>query len=68
MSVGRIEAARERCIGAGNCVDIDPAHFAQDDADGTVLVIDGDATESDIANVGRAVDACPVAALMLHRT
>lgn len=62
----RIEADRERCIGAGMCVLTAPELFDQDDGDGRVLLLRG-RTEATNAEAAReAVLMCPSGALSLH--
>ncbi|WP_130344808.1 ferredoxin [Herbihabitans rhizosphaerae] len=61
----RINADRDVCVGAGQCVLTDDAIFDQDDAEGTVVVlsehVDGEALE----HARTAVDICPSGALSL---
>lgn len=56
----RIVADPQRCIGAGQCVLVDPDAFDQNDDDGLVVVlrpeIDGDAA---LARAREAVNVCP---------
>ena len=51
----RIEALHERCMGAGNCADLD----------GTVMVLREVVDAEDEAMVSGAVNICPVSALSL---
>ena len=69
----RIEAERDDCISAGNCVMTAGEIFDQDD-DGIVVVLasaDGEAVQSaevsagDEAKVREAVKLCPASALRL---
>jgi ferredoxin len=62
MSVRRLRADRETCIGSGNCVRLAPAIFDQDD-DGHVVLVPGGHPDSVAADVDMAVEACPVSAL-----
>jgi ferredoxin len=63
MANTRIAAHHERCIGAGNCVEVAEKYFDQDDASGTVIVLRDVAEDGDEALVSQAIDICPVAAL-----
>ncbi len=63
MSRTRIAAHRERCIGAGNCVEVAEKYFDQDDASGTVVVLRESADAGDEQVVEQAINICPVAAL-----
>ncbi|MBX3094436.1 MAG: ferredoxin [Cryobacterium sp.] len=60
----RIEVVEGKCIGAGNCVDVAEDYFDQGD-DALVIVLKEQVPEGDVAEVERAVKACPVAALRL---
>jgi ferredoxin len=61
----RIDVMAERCIGAGNCVEVAPSYFDQDDLNGTVKVLKDEVGEGDEAMVAGAADICPVAAILL---
>ena len=63
----RVEADRDRCIGAGMCVLTAEEVFDQDD-DGVVVVLPGRSAAADVppahaAAVARAVASCPAGAL-----
>ena len=60
----KIEVVTERCIGAGNCVEVAPTHFTQGDSDGIVILLNEDVTAENEAAVVRAIDICPVAAIL----
>ena len=60
----RIGVASERCIGAGNCVDVAPKYFDQSDA-GVVEVLVDEVDPDDGDKVTEAADICPVAAILL---
>jgi len=60
----RVEADRDVCIGAGNCVMAAGELFDQDD-DGIVVAVDGELSEADEARAREAVTLCPAAALRL---
>ncbi len=67
MNGMRVEADRERCIGAGLCVMNAEEVFDQDD-DGLVVVLPGGSAggavpPGDAAAVARAVASCPSGAL-----
>jgi ferredoxin len=61
----RLSADRERCVGAGQCVLTEDTVFAQDEADGRVLL----RTETPAADLTEtlrfAVTICPAQALEL---
>jgi ferredoxin len=59
-----IEADRELCVGAGNCVLTLPDVFDQDD-EGLVDVLDPDPPDEQGELVGRAVRLCPSGALRI---
>lgn len=63
MSV-HIEADRDLCVGAGNCVLTLPEVFDQDE-EGLVDVLDPDPADDQGAMVGRAVRLCPSGALRM---
>jgi ferredoxin len=60
----KIEVITERCIGAGNCVEVAPAYFAQGESDGIVILLNDDVAQADEEIVLRAIDICPVAAIL----
>lgn len=60
----RIEADRDRCVGAGMCALTAPDVFDQDDEDGRVRVLARDLRDSQA--VREAVDLCPSGALSLE--
>jgi ferredoxin len=60
----RIEADRERCIGAGMCVMTAEQVFDQDD-EGVVVVLTPEVSPGDAVVAARAVASCPAAALRL---
>ncbi len=60
----KIEVATERCIGAGNCVEVAAKYFAQGEDDGLVIVLQHDVDPGDEDTVNRAIDICPVAAIL----
>ncbi|MFC1405190.1 MULTISPECIES: ferredoxin [Streptacidiphilus] len=62
----RITANQDRCVGAGQCVLVDPEAFDQNDADGTVIVLrPNPGTEPEIARAREAVNVCPGRTLAL---
>jgi len=63
-----IEVAHERCIGAGNCVEIAPRYFTQGENDGLVQVLVDSIDTPDTGAVERAADICPVGAILLSHT
>jgi ferredoxin len=60
----RIEADRERCIGAGMCVMTAEQVFDQDD-EGVVVVLTPEVPHGDAAVAARAVASCPAGALRI---
>lgn len=60
----RIEADRDDCISAGNCVMTAGEIFDQDD-DGIVVVLVPEVSADDDAKVREAVKLCPASALRL---
>jgi ferredoxin len=67
MSTTRIEAFQDRCIGAGNCVEVSPKYFDLDD-DGLVVVLHVDVDASDEDEASRAGDICPAMAIELSKS
>nr|WP_229401734.1 ferredoxin [Micromonospora okii] len=63
--MARVEVARERCCGSGNCVLTAPDVFDQDDADGLVLLRRPEPPPEAAERVRRAVDLCPAGAIRL---
>lgn len=59
----RVTADRDRCMGAGSCVSIEPSVFDQDEEDGLVLVLAEHPATSARSAVTRAVRMCPARAL-----
>ena len=60
----KVEADRDLCISAGNCVMSAPAVFDQDD-DGIVVVLVDDVPDGELAHARDAVKLCPAEALRL---
>ena len=60
----RVEADRDACISAGNCVMTAGEVFDQDD-DGIVVVLAAEVSAEDEAKVDQAVKLCPASALRL---
>ena len=57
---------RERCVGAGQCVLVDPEAFDQDDSDGLVVVLRPEPhSDDEILRAKEAVNVCPGRALSL---
>lgn len=65
-SVQTIEVYEERCIGAGNCVEVAAGYFAQKDSDGTVRTLRTAVEPGDEPLVERAISICPVGAIAVH--
>lgn len=63
----RIIAQHDRCVGAGQCVLVDPEAFDQNDEDGTVIVRrPHPRTDSEIGRAKEAVSICPGRTLSLE--
>ena len=62
----RIVADRDRCVGSGQCVLVDPEAFDQDDSDGLVVLVRAEPHAGDeIVRAREAVSVCPGRALSL---
>ena len=61
----KIEADRDLCIGAGNCVLSAEAVFDQDD-DGVVVLLTEEVPDGEQERVREAVKLCPSGALRLQ--
>ncbi|WP_337824426.1 ferredoxin [Amycolatopsis sp. A1MSW2902] len=55
----------DRCVGAGQCVLMEPAVFGQDETDGTVILLVAEPAEDQLDMVRRAVRTCPSEAILL---
>ena len=62
----KISVHREKCAGAGNCVQVAPSYFGQDAKTGVVLLLREDVDPKDRADIEQAVVLCPVAAITFH--
>jgi ferredoxin len=63
----QIIANLERCVGAGQCVLVDPEAFDQNDQDGTVIVLRPHPQNAlEIARAKEAVNVCPGRTLSLQ--
>ena len=62
----KVEADRERCIGAGMCVRTAPLVFDQDREDGRVVLHSDSPKPDDVDAVRAAIDLCPSGALSLR--
>jgi len=60
----KVEADRDLCISAGNCVMSAPAVFDQDD-DGIVVLLVDEVPDGEEAHVRDAVKLCPAEALRI---
>ena len=56
----KINVSKEKCIGCGACVAIDPEHFEFDD-DGKSECISNEALDSE--NLTNAIESCPTSAI-----
>jgi ferredoxin len=63
--VVRVEADRDACISAGNCVMTAGEIFDQDDDGIVVVLVSADVSADDEAKVREAVKLCPASALRL---
>ena len=61
----RIIADTEACASSGMCALTAPGHFDQDDEDGRVVLLAGEAEDGD-EDVADAVRLCPAGALRLE--
>lgn len=59
-----VEVLRDRCIASGNCADLSPEVFGQDD-EGFVVLLRDDVDDPLAPSVTEAADTCPVAAIMI---
>ena len=59
---------RHRCASSGNCADIAPEVFTQDDATGLVELLDADPALDRHAAVRRAELVCPAQAIAVETT
>lgn len=60
----KVNADKDKCVGAGTCVAIAPEVFDQDDA-GIVVLLTEEVGEQQLDSVHEAVDYCPAMALSL---
>ena len=63
----RVEIAVERCISAGTCATTAPELFTQGEHDGVAIVLQDPVPAELEPDAERAVDLCPVQAILLHR-
>ncbi|RKT04573.1 ferredoxin [Streptomyces sp. 3211.6] len=66
MTGVRVEADRERCVGAGHCVRSLPAVFDQDEHDGRVLLLSAAPPAGLGDELHEVADLCPGRALTVH--
>lgn len=64
----KIEADRERCIGAGMCALTAPGVFDQDPEDGRVVLLNEHPGEREVEAAREAVELCPSGALSLRES
>jgi ferredoxin len=62
----RITVDREKCVGAGNCVDAARQTFDQDDEDGLVVLLEEDPPEEHRESARRAAQLCPSLAITVE--
>jgi ferredoxin len=65
MSARQLGTDRGTCIGSGNCVQLAPTVFDQDE-DGRVALVPGGDPDAAAADIELAVAGCPVGALWLE--
>ena len=61
-----VQADRDRCIGAGQCVLSAPELFDQGEDDGLVLVLEASPSPAQFEPARAAVAACPASVLSLR--
>lgn len=66
MSI-KVQASREKCVGAGTCVSLAPTVFDQDDDDAIVRLLKDDVSDDELGAVEEAVDFCPAQAIWLEK-
>ncbi len=64
-SIYTLEVIRKKCVGDGACCDIAPYVFDMDD-EACVIVIDPPLRATPDEKIRRAVEACPVDAIILR--
>jgi ferredoxin len=62
----RITTAAPLCIGTGNCVNVAPGYFTQDDGTGVVVLLAEEVTPGDEETVVGAARLCPVEAILVR--
>ena len=62
-----VEVVDGRCIASGNCVDVAPDLFDQDDDDGLVIVLKSEFNRGEEPAARRAANVCPVVALQIRQ-
>lgn len=65
MTMKRIVADLDLCVGAGMCARIAPHLFDQDVEDGRVVLLESEVSPEAIEAAQEAVDCCPSGALSL---
>lgn len=61
----RVRVDRDKCIGVGNCVEIMPDVFDQDEDDGIVILLQEEVDDSRLDELQQAADVCPVHAILI---
>lgn len=59
----RVEVDKDRCAGAGMCALTDPEVFDQDEADGTVVLLDPSPSGEHREKAREAEQLCPAGAI-----
>jgi ferredoxin len=62
----RVVVDNERCVSSGNCADIAPLVFTQDDDTGVVILLKEHPDDSLREAVLRAASLCPSQAIAVH--
>ncbi|CAL9658593.1 MULTISPECIES: ferredoxin [Streptomyces] len=65
LSLMRVSAERDRCVGSGQCALLSPEVFDQD-ADGLVTLLSEEPAEELREQVAQAVDLCPSRSIRVH--
>jgi ferredoxin len=62
-----VEVDQSRCASSGNCADLAPAVFTQDDDSGVVVLLDAQPGADLHDAVSQAENLCPARAILVRR-